>query len=187
MNIEINTTGITTSVRNTSTNSDRLLLLFFHELLGGEYGVVQCTAPDSEQHVAIKLVDTLFQHSLSGRLLPSATVWEAVGVRAHHAATLPVVMPVQQEAVTVDEKKLQLREALRKQRDIVHRRYLAGQYACLTAQGATDSVYGWREYQFPSLAVQSYVRAWHYHSGEPVEQIENRCMALLFGLASSSK
>ena len=185
--IEINHSGITVSARHSHPDSDRLILLFFHELLGGEYGVVQCVAPDSEQHEAIKLADALFQHSLAGGLLPSVEVWEAAGLRAHHAATLPVVIPAQEEAVTVDQEKLPLREALRKQRDIVHRHYLAGQYACLTAQGAADSVYGWREYQFPSLAVQSYVRAWHYHSGEPVEQIENRCMALLFGLASSSK
>ena len=187
MNIEINHSGITTSVRNTSISSDRLILLFFHELLGGEYGVVQCVAPNSEQYQAIKLVDSMFQHSLAGGLLPSVKVWEAAGLRAHHAAFLPVVMPLQKEIVPQEEtEKLPLREALREQRAIVHRQYLAGQRACLAAQGAADSVYGWREFTFPNLAVQSYVLAWHYHTKEPVEVIENRCLAMLFELAEQT-
>ena len=180
MNIEINYSGIITGVRNTSTSSDRLLLLFFRQLLTGKYGVVKCTAPYSEQYLTIRRIDGLFHEGLVGGVLPSAEVWEAAGLWAHQAAFLPVDMTLQPE---VEQEKLPLKEALRKQREIVHRYYLAGQNACLAAQGAVDSVYGWREYKFPSLAVQAYVRAWHYHSGEPVAVIENRCLALLFTLA----
>ena len=199
--------NIATTGKNSNTSSDRLLLLFFHELIGGEYGILECVAPNSEQYLLIKLIDDMFQHSLAGGLLASEAVWEAAGLRAHYAAFLPVVMPVQpalppapvegsntsqqltlaaqEEQEQEAQEKVPLGEALRKQRDIVHRQYLAAQNACLTAQAAADAVHGWRDYQFPSLAVQFYVLAWHHRTGKAQEIIENRCLATLFELASA--
>ena len=112
MNIEINHSGITTGVRNTSTSSDRLLLLFFRQLLTGEYGIVKCTAPYSEQYLAIRRVDGLFHQCLAGGLLPGVKEWEAAGLRAHHAAFLPVVMPTQQQEVVPPDEKLPLRASV---------------------------------------------------------------------------